>query len=466
VPPAATYQPDPRYLVLGPAHYDEVRPASFPAPTLRWRNDRAAAEVGLETLTDAEWLDAFARFAPLPDNLAPPLALRYHGHQFGTYNPALGDGRGFLYAQLRDRRGALRDLGTKGSGTTPYSRGFDGRLTLQGAVREILAAEQLAALDVPTCRILSVVETGEDLERQDEPSPTRGAVMVRLSASHVRFGTFQRLTYHHERAELRRLVAYVLETYLPTVEAGDNPAATLLAHEVAVHADLVARQLAAGFVHGVLNTDNLEITGESFDYGPWRFTPTWDEAFTAAYFDTRGYYAFGRQPAAVMRNLGHLADALAPIAPAGSLRPALEAFPAAFATARVAAILRRLGLVVGAASPALVDALLAFAASARIGWDRLCFDLRGGNLDRALSSPAAELYRGEPFAPVAARLAEHVAVRGALGHAYWSRPAPCAMLIDEVRALWAAIAERDDWAPLHAKLAEVRTLGEAMAAGG
>jgi uncharacterized protein YdiU (UPF0061 family) len=463
VPVASTYAPDPRHLVLGPAHHDEVRAAAFPAPTLRWRDDRAAAEVGLASLTDDEWLAHFGRFAPLPDNLPAPLALRYHGHQFGSYNPGLGDGRGFLFAQLRDHRGALRDLGTKGSGTTPYSRGFDGRLTLQGAVREILAASQLAALGVPTCRILSVVETGEALVRQDEPSPTRGAVMVRLSASHVRFGTFQRLAHLGERHELRRLVMYVLETYLPHLDPGDDPAATLLGHEVWAHADLVARYLAAGFVHGVLNTDNLEVTGESFDYGPWRFAPTWDEAFTAAYFDTGGYYALGRQPEAFARNLGHLADALAPSSSRAALQAALAMFPAAFAAARVAAMVRRLGLVLGPRSPALVDALLDFAARSRIGWDRLCFDLRGGDLDRAAAGPAAALYRSEAFAPVVALLAAHVAAPGALAHPYWSRPAPCAMLIDEVRALWAAIAERDDWAPLHAKLAEIRLLEAAMA---
>ncbi|HNH50515.1 MAG TPA: protein adenylyltransferase SelO family protein, partial [Myxococcota bacterium] len=159
------YYPDPRICSLDGGYYDEVEAAVFPQPRLRYRNQRAAAEVGLEGLSDPEWMDYFSTFNPLPDNLSKPLALRYHGHQFTHYNPQLGDGRGFLHAQLRDHQGRLLDLGTKGSGTTPWSRGGDGRLTLKGGLREVLAAEQLQALGVPTCRIFSLVETGEELVR-------------------------------------------------------------------------------------------------------------------------------------------------------------------------------------------------------------------------------------------------------------------------------------------------------------
>ena len=182
MPVSSAYHPDPRFATLGPDFADPVRPAAFPQTLLRFRNDRAAATVGLETLDDAEWLAAFARFEPLSDNQPQPLAMRYHGHQFRTYNPDLGDGRGFLFAQLREQgSGRLLDLATKGSGRTPWSRGGDGRLTLKGGVREVLAAEMLETLGVPTSRAFSLVETGEDLERNDEPSPTRSAVLVRLS---------------------------------------------------------------------------------------------------------------------------------------------------------------------------------------------------------------------------------------------------------------------------------------------
>lgn len=193
MPVSPAYRPDPRFMRLGPDFADPVAPADFPARILRFRNDRAAASVGLEGLSDEEWLAAFAGFEALPDNQPGPLAMRYHGHQFRVYNPDLGDGRGFLFAQLREAEtGRLLDLATKGSGRTPWSRGGDGRLTLKGGVREVLAAEMLQALGVPTSRAFSLVETGEALQRGDEPSPTRSAVLTRLSHSHIRFGSFQR----------------------------------------------------------------------------------------------------------------------------------------------------------------------------------------------------------------------------------------------------------------------------------
>ena len=192
---------------LGPAFYDEVDAARFAQAVLRWRNDRWAARVGLDGLTDTSWIGHFGRFEPIPGSFPRPLALRYHGHQFRNYNPDLGDGRGFLFAQLRDAGdGRLLDLGTKGSGQTPWSRTGDGRLTLKGGVREVLATLMLEAQGVDTSKSFSLVETGEALQRQDEPSPTRGAVLVRLNHSHIRIGSFQRLAYLGETEELRRLL--------------------------------------------------------------------------------------------------------------------------------------------------------------------------------------------------------------------------------------------------------------------
>ena len=194
---AFPYTPSPVYLTLGDGFADAVEAADFPETILRWRNDVSAAEIGLAELSDDEWLAHFGRFDPLPDNLPQPLALRYHGHQFRAYNPDLGDGRGFLFAQMRDDKGRLIDLATKGSGTTPWSRQGDGRLTLKGAVRELLATEMLEALGANTSKTFSVIETGESLWRNDEPSPTRSAVMVRLSHGHIRIGSFQRLSSLH-----------------------------------------------------------------------------------------------------------------------------------------------------------------------------------------------------------------------------------------------------------------------------
>src|ERR1019366_4907850 len=168
--------------------YDVVSAARFPLGILRHRNQPAAESTGLGNLDTDAWRAAVWHFDPLAGSLQEPLALRYHGHQFGVDNPQLGDGRGFLFAQLGDRSGRLLDLGPKGSGTTPWSRGGDGRLTLKGGVREVLATEMLEALGVPTSKSLSLFETGEALQRGDEPSPTRSSVLVRLGHSHIRFG--------------------------------------------------------------------------------------------------------------------------------------------------------------------------------------------------------------------------------------------------------------------------------------
>jgi uncharacterized protein YdiU (UPF0061 family) len=298
----AAYRPDPRILTLGPAFYDPVEPAPFPQCTPRFLNPRWAARVGLSLDADG-WARHFCRFEPLPDNLPEPLALRYHGHQFRVYNPEIGDGRGFLFAQLREspcgrahpnqpgRAGdRLLDLGTKGSGQTPYSRHADGRLTLKGGVREVLATEMLEALGVNTSKSFALFETGEALERGDEPSPTRSSVLTRLSHGHIRIGAFQRIAFFGEVENIRKLVRYCLESLYaekPSLDDSDN-ALELFDLVSRGTARLAASYLAAGFVHGVLNSDNISIAGESFDYGPWRFTPFWDPDFTAAYFDHYG----------------------------------------------------------------------------------------------------------------------------------------------------------------------------------
>ncbi|WP_420144186.1 protein adenylyltransferase SelO family protein, partial [Sphingobium sp.] len=326
MPQPATYRPVTEIDILMPEIADPVRAADFPQAILRYRNDRAAASVGLDGLNDEDWIAHFGRFAPLDDNLPRPLALRYHGHQFRHYNPDIGDGRGFLFAQLRDADNRLLDLGTKGSGQTPYSRFGDGRLTLKGGVREILATEMLEALGVTTSKTFSIIETGEALERNDEPSPTRGAAMVRLSHSHIRIGTFQRAAYIEDSALLGRLTDYAL-TGLYGETPGDNPPAQLLGRVVERTADLAASYMIAGFVHGVLNSDNINVTGESFDYGPWRFTPLWDAGFTAAYFDHNGLYAYGRQAEAIHWDVAQLAVSLRALTDAPPLIAQLERFP-------------------------------------------------------------------------------------------------------------------------------------------
>ena len=456
MPTSPTYRPEPRFFDLGGDYGDAVLPADFPETRLRVRNDRAAATVGLDTLTDAEWIAHFGRFEPLPGQPGP-VAMRYHGHQFRTYNPDIGDGRGFLAAQLRDDQGRLMDLGTKGSGSTPWSRGGDGRLTLKGGVREVLAAGMLEAQGVPTSRALSLIETGEALERGDEPSPTRSAVLVRLSHSHIRFGTFQRTAYLERPDLTASLVEHARALYHPSVAEGDVPG--LMAAIVAASARLTARWVAAGFVHGVLNTDNLNVTGESFDYGPWRFLPHYEPGFTAAYFDQFGLYAFARQPEAVFWALTQLGGALKPIADVGALTEALNGFGPRYITELRAAFLERLGVIsLGeAADQRLVDTTLALLREGgeALRWEPLFHDWFGGfsSSERALRGPRARLYQGEAFDAFRFALFEHEPDRPErLEHPVFAGVEPEEMLIDEVGTIWGAIDGEDDWAPFHAKL--------------
>ncbi|HUH05430.1 MAG TPA: YdiU family protein [Kofleriaceae bacterium] len=456
-----TYRPAPRIEALGGRFYDPARPARFPALRLRFRNQRWAERVGLGALTPAEWEAAFARFEPLPGNLSRPLALRYHGHQFRHYNAQLGDGRGFLYAQLLDDRDRLLDLGTKGSGQTPWSRGGDGRLTLKGGVREVLATEMLEALGVETSKTFSLFETGESLVRNDEPSPTRASVLVRLGHSHLRFGSFQRHAYLGHLDSLRALLAFSIEHYAPELcDAGEHAAALFLRLVVNRSARLCAQWMAAGFVHGVLNSDNMNITGESFDYGPYRFLPVLDPGFTAAYFDHTGLYAYGQQPASVKWNLVQLALALEPIADP-SLRVIVERFDYEYEAALDAAVLARLGVQSRGPLPdrLLRTEVFELLDRSALPFERLFFDWYGG-----AAAEARARRSGLDYSSIRDALRSAQPAPGAhLDHPYFQQGAPCTLLIDEIESIWDAIAERDDWTAFEGKVAAIRAMGEALA---
>ena len=454
MPLAQSYRPETRILELGEAFFDTVEPAQFPGCTPRFCNRRAAEDVGLAELTDAEWTAHFCRFEALPGSLEQPLALRYHGHQFRVYNPDIGDGRGFLFAQLRDGRGRLLDLGTKGSGRTPYSRTADGRLTLKGGVREVLATEMLEALGVNTTKSFALFETGEELVRGDEPSPTRSAVLTRLNHGHMRIGTFQRQAFLRDTEALDRLVRYCLDALYdeaPAAEAAEN-AVRLFALAAERTAELAASYMAAGFVHGVLNSDNINITGESFDYGPWRFTPFWDGDFTAAYFDHYGLYAFARQAEAINWDLAQLGGCLALIADTKPLSEIMAKWGDSFDSALVTKLLWRLG-VAQTDDRGLAKALVEALDSRSAPIDRIFFDWRGGR------DPGAERYPSGPFRKLAALLAGR---ERPVEDEYWAGGDPCSMHIEEVETIWAAIAERDDWGPFEAKIEAIRRMGAAM----
>jgi len=275
--------------ILGDKFFDPVHSADFNLVGVRYFDEPLAQSIGLN-LNNDQVVDHFLRFEPLPNSLKAG--------------------------------GKLLDFGTKGSGTTPYSRRGDGRLTLLGGVREVLAARYLKGLGVNTSRAFALIETDEALQRHDEPSPTRAAVLTRLSHSHIRFGTFQRQAFFEDCDALERLSQYCIEHFYPSASKVEE----LFDQVVTASADTVASWMAAGFVHGVMNTDNMNITGESFDYGPYRLLPTLDPSFTAAYFDHGGLYAFGRQPEAMSWNLAQLAQSLSLICEDGPLIESLNDF--------------------------------------------------------------------------------------------------------------------------------------------
>ena len=326
---------------LGDDYYDIVPAAEFPKHLLRWRNDEVLTQLGGDPaiVKDEDFIEAFGKFA----GREPLMALRYHGYQFGHYNPQLGDGRGFLYGQVRGSDGKLYDLGSKGSGTTPYSRGGDGRLTLKGGVREVLAAEMLHRMGVRTSRCLSMIETGEGLYRGDEPSPTRSSVMIRVQESHIRFGTFERLDFLGRRDLIARLLDHVIDVYYPHLASQEDRYVLFYAELSDRVATLVAQWMAAGFCHAVLNTDNMAITGESFDYGPFAFIPTLNPGFTAAYFDHGGRYAYSNQAGICKWNLQMLQSPLKHVISSQDLDAGLSNYEARYGQAYRQLMLAKLG---------------------------------------------------------------------------------------------------------------------------
>ena len=472
MPVARGYHGECIHTQLGDHFFDPVTPAPFPKLTLRFRNQRHAEAIGLDCLTDAEWQSHFGEFVPLPDTFTQPLALRYHGHQFGHYNPDLGDGRGFLFAQLRDiQNNRLLDLGTKGSGQTPWSRAGDGRLTLKGGMREILATEMLEALGVETSKSLSLFETGESLIRHDEPSPTRAGVLVRLSHSHIRIGTFQRLAFHDQTDDISKLVEHTIRHYFPDLATKSHPVEALF--HAAVHnvARMGAQYFAAGFVHGVLNTDNVTLLGESFDYGPWRFLPSYQPQFTAAYFDETGRYAFGRQPEALLWALARFAETLLPLTTHQALKDGLEQFLPSFKRQLSQQTLALLGLVASAeqtqSAEEAVSALYLAMRQTQVPFAQGLFELMGGGVEARLAkSNHIALYQTEIMQDAIKQLRAfppHPAYDFAKSHPYFLQDSATDLLIDQVEALWDPIAQDDDWSGFEHHVKAIRHKGEAYA---
>lgn len=454
----------PRILELGSDFYDSVEPAQFPEAHLRFKNDSAAHSLGL-SLTVEQWRNYFHGFKPLPENLQAPLALKYHGHQFLVYNPDLGDGRGFLYAQITDNQNRLMDLGTKGSGQTPYSRNGDGRLTLKGAIREILATELLESYGLNTSKTFCVFETGEKLLRNDEPSPTRSAVLTRLCHSHIRIGTFQRLATLQQTENIKKLVDYCVRHYFPKVgklsEVGSQDQAQLFLQQVTRNLSALSAQLMlTGFVHGVLNSDNINVTGECFDYGPYRFLPKYDPRFTAAYFDHQGLYCFGRQPSAIQWNLQQLAKSLRVAWPNLDVESAIQGFTESFSKSVLDGFLIRLNLKSQGSEQDnnLLAAFFQFMLENPVYFEQTFFDLFGGLSDRTDRSPQKEFYQTSTFQELKSILETYSPLDlEKMRHPYFQKASPCTALIEEIEFIWSEIDQKNNWAIFDEKIAQIRS---------
>jgi len=350
------------YAALPDNFFARVAPTPVAAPRLVKLNRSLAVELGLdpnqlETPEGAEILAG--KTVPVG---ADPIAMAYAGHQFGQFVPQLGDGRAILLGEVVDIDGVRRDIQLKGSGPTPFSRRGDGRAALGPVLREYIVSEAMHALGIPTTRSLAAVVTGEQVLRE---TALPGAVLTRVATSHIRVGTFQYFAARHDIEAIRRLADHVINRHYPELAGRERPYHALLEAVIARQAVLVARWLDIGFIHGVMNTDNTSVSGETIDYGPCAFMDAYNPATVFSSIDEMGRYAFANQPRIALWNLTRFAECLLPLFSddqAEAVKDAeatLEGFAEAFSDAYQAGLRRKLGLfTAGDDDPALAQALL------------------------------------------------------------------------------------------------------------
>jgi uncharacterized protein YdiU (UPF0061 family) len=302
---------DNTYARLPERFYVRQEPACVPAPTLIRLNSELAAQLAI----DVDWLHSSDGVAMLAGNAIPegadPVAQAYAGHQFGGFSPRLGDGRALLLGEVVDTDGVRRDLHLKGSGRTPFSRGGDGKSALGPVLREYVVSEAMAALGVPTTRALAVVATGERVMRQE--GPLLGGVFTRVAASHIRVGTFQYFLARQDIEALHLLADHVIARHYPDAAETPAPYVALLESLVATQADLIAHWMSLGFIHGVMNTDNTAVSGETIDYGPCAFMDAFHGQRVFSSIDTAARYAWENQPNIGLWNLTRFAETLLPL---------------------------------------------------------------------------------------------------------------------------------------------------------
>ncbi len=448
------------YAALPASFWREVAPTPVAAPRLLAWNAPLAAELGFASEPDETTIAALAGNGTLPG--ARPIAMAYAGHQFGHFVPQLGDGRAILLGEVIDRAGQRRDLQLKGPGPTPFSRNGDGRAAVGPVLREFLVSEAMHALGVPTTRALAAVATGEPVLR-DGVLP--GAVLTRIAGSHVRFGSFQFFAAREDVPALRTLADYVIARHYPALAERADPYLGLLEAISGRQAALVAAWMHVGFVHGVMNTDNSAVSGETLDYGPCAFLDEYHPAKTFSSIDRHGRYAFAHQAPVMRWNLARLAECLLPLIsedPADALPAAsavIDAFPAEFENHWLAGMRRKLGLASEEAGDAalahdLLESLQAVEADYTLAFRGLCAAAAGSEPEGALALPKtpamdawrrrwAERLSRDPQAPAARAEAMRAA-----------NPA----VIPRNHLVHAALqaAEQGDLAPFEALLAAVR----------
>ncbi|WP_430256316.1 protein adenylyltransferase SelO [Neorhizobium sp. DAR64872/K0K18] len=342
------FQFDNSYARLPDRFFASVYPEPVEGPKLLRFNQKLAAELGVEAdLSDPDRLAAVLSGNVVPQG-ASPLAMAYAGHQFGNFVPQLGDGRAILIGEVMDRAGQRRDIQWKGAGPTPFSRRGDGRAALGPVIREYVVSEAMHALGIPATRALAAVSTGELVQREQEQ---QGAVFVRVAASHVRVGTLQFFAARGDTEGVRTLANYVIERHYPDLMGAQNPYMALLKAVADRQAELIARWLGVGFIHGVMNTDNMTISGETIDFGPCAFLDEYNPMKVFSSIDRQGRYAYRNQPGIGQWNIARLAEALVPLIDADeekaveAANSVLKAFGDTFQAHWIEVFRAKLGLV-------------------------------------------------------------------------------------------------------------------------
>jgi serine/tyrosine/threonine adenylyltransferase len=440
------------YAQLPGAFFSRARPAAVRAPALVVLNDALASAMGLTTEgVSADALAALFAGQVIPEG-ADPLAQAYAGHQFGGFT-ILGDGRAILLGEHRTPDGRLLDVQFKGSGETPFSRRGDGRAALGPMLREYVISEAMHALGSPTTRSLAVVTTGEPVYRDRR---LRGAVLTRVASSHVRVGTFEYFAAHRDVEGLRTLVKYVIGRHYPELAERDDATVALLEAVMRAQAALIAQWQAVGFVHGVMNTDNMAVSGETLDYGPCAFLDTYKSAQVFSSIDQWGRYAYDQQPAIAQWNLARFAEAMLPLidpvreAAIERAREVVSGFPELFTDAWMARMQAKIGFASPSASGgALVARLLAWMEETSADFTGTFRRLADG-VPVALGDEAFAVWERE-------WRTEWLAQGLTLGEVRQRMQAVNPVVIPRNHAVEEALAaaEGDDVAPLHALLASV-----------